>query len=49
MAGCRKRVAVKWQTIDRRLRAVDGLDDVMQFDINYLCRQMQPPTESHYR
>lgn len=42
-------MAVHWRTLDNRLQAVDGLDDVMLLDLNFLCRQMQPPVERQYR
>lgn len=45
----RKQVKVHWGNIDNRLQAVDGLDDVMLFDLNFLFRQMQPPVERQYR
>ena len=45
----RKKVRVKWGTIDRRLRTADGLDDIMLFDLGFLCKQMQPPVEKQYR
>ena len=40
---------IRWQEIDHRLRGVDGLDDVLSIDLNFLCRQMQPPMERQYR
>lgn len=30
------------------LQGVDGLDDVLQLDLSWLTRRMQPSTESHY-
>lgn len=40
---------IRWHEIDHRLRGVDGLDDVLSIDLNFLCRQMQPPVERQYR
>ena len=40
---------IRWQQLDHRLRGVDGLDDVLIVDLNFLCRQMQPPVEQQYR
>lgn len=39
---------VAWQQLDPRLRGVDGLDDIMRFDLQHFCRRMQPPDEPHY-
>ena len=44
----RKRVRARWGAIDSRLQLVDGLDDLMLFDLNFLCNQMQPPVERQY-
>ena len=30
-------------------QGVDGLDDIMRFDLQHFCRRMQPPDEPHYR
>lgn len=40
---------VAWNQLDPRLRGVDGLDDIMRFDLQHFCRRMQPPDEPHYR
>ena len=40
---------IRWHEIDHRLRGVDGLDDVLSIDLNFLIRQMQPPMEQQYR
>ncbi len=40
---------IRWHEIDHRLRGVDGLDDVLSIDLNFLIRQMQPPLEQQYR
>ena len=40
---------IRWHEIDHRLRGVDGLDDVLSIDLNFLIRQMQPPVEQQYR
>ena len=46
--SCRKKMEVSWQQLDPRLRGVDGLDDIMRFDLQHFCRRMQPPDEPHY-
>lgn len=40
---------VNWDRLDPRLQCVDGLDDIMRFDLQHFCRRMQPPQEPHYR
>ena len=40
---------VAWNQLDPRLRGVDGLDDIMRFDLQHFCRRMQPPDEPHHR
>ena len=40
---------VNWDRLDPRLQCVDGLDDIMRFDLQHFCRRMQPPHEPHYR
>ena len=40
---------VNWDRLDPRLQCVDGLDDIMRFDLQHFCRRMQPPEEPHYR
>ena len=40
---------VHWDRLDPRLQCVDGLDDIMRFDLQHFCRRMQPPEEPHYR
>lgn len=45
---CRKKMEVGWNQLDPRLRGVDGLDDIMRFDLQHFCRRMQPPDEPHY-
>ena len=40
---------VAWNQLDPRLRGVDGLDDIMRFDLQHFCRRMQPPDEPHCR
>lgn len=45
----RKKMEVAWNQLDPRLRGVDGLDDIMRFDLQHFCRRMQPPDEPHYR
>ena len=40
---------VSWDRLDPRLQCVDGLDDIMRFDLQHFCRRMQPPQEPHYR
>ena len=47
--SCRRKVHIRWHELDHRLRGVDGLDDVLTIDLNFLCRQMQPPVERQYR
>ena len=49
MTGHRKKMEVAWNQLDPRLRGVDGLDDIMRFDLQHFCRRMQPPDEPHYR
>ncbi|DBA99968.1 TPA: hypothetical protein ACH3X1_013841 [Trebouxia sp. C0004] len=44
----RKKMEVAWNQLDPRLRGVDGLDDIMRFDLQHFCRRMQPPDEPHY-
>ncbi|KAA6417643.1 MAG: hypothetical protein FRX49_12435 [Trebouxia sp. A1-2] len=45
----RKKMEVNWDRLDPRLQCVDGLDDIMRFDLQHFCRRMQPPEEPHYR
>ncbi|KAL3141638.1 hypothetical protein ABBQ32_004870 [Trebouxia sp. C0010 RCD-2024] len=45
----RKKMEVNWDRLDPRLQCVDGLDDIMRFDLQHFCRRMQPPQEPHYR
>ena len=40
---------VNWDRLDPRLQCVDGLDDIMRFDLQHFCRRMQPPHEPHHR
>ncbi len=49
VAGGRKKMEVAWNQLDPRVRGVDGLDDIMRFDLQHFCRRMQPPDEPHYR
>ncbi|KAK9863198.1 hypothetical protein WJX84_002124 [Apatococcus fuscideae] len=44
----RRRMYVLWPHVDPQLQGVDGLDDVLQVDLSWLTRRMQPSTESHY-
>lgn len=45
----RKRMAVNWQSIDRQLQNVSGLDDVFRIDLHHFCRRMVPAEEVHHR
>ncbi|KAK9817494.1 hypothetical protein WJX74_009559 [Apatococcus lobatus] len=44
----RRRMYVYWPHVDPQLQGVDGLDDVLQVDLSWLTRRMQPSRESHY-
>ena len=46
---CRKKVEINWRKLDPKLQGVNGLDDLMSFDLRHFCRRMQPPLEAQYR
>lgn len=40
---------INWRKLDPKLQGVNGLDDLMSFDLRHFCRRMQPPLEAQYR
>ena len=44
---CRKRMNLQWQRWTDRLRAVNGLDDVVRYDLSPFCRKMEPASEAY--
>ena len=40
---------LQWQHWTQRTRSMEGLDDVVRYDLSHFCRKMEPATETFYR
>ena len=46
---CRKRINLHWQHWARSVPAMEGLDDVLRYDLSPFCRKMEPAHEAYLR
>ena len=40
---------LQWQHWTQRTRSMEGLDDVVRYDLSPFCRKMEPAVEAFYR